>query len=85
MADLLPKLRKNSRKIEVELRELYRHGTGAGAKQEGKQGQRKIIALLQSDTEEEEGEGADDDDDHDNQEMYNAEEEIGSDVERVGV
>ena len=82
MADLLPKLRKSSRKIEVELRELYRHGTGA---KQGKQGERKIIALLQSDTEEEEGEGADDDDDHDNQEMYNAEEEIGSDVERVGV
>ena len=51
----------------------------------GKEGEKKFIALLQSDTEEEEGEGEDGDDNHDEEEMYNAEEEIGSGVEGVGV
>ena len=83
MTNLVPKLRQNSRKIEEDLRELYRHGTPTKT---GKQRETKTIALLQSDTEEEEGEGEDGDEDHDDEEkMYNAQEEIGSDVERVGV
>ena len=65
----------NSSKVEVELRELHRHGETPTSK--GKEGEKKFIALLQSDTEDEE-EGEEDDEE---EEMFNVK-EIGSDVER---